>query len=153
MSFISKVLTEDEKIKLQAELHWVNYLAPVALLMMSLLFVVGFVFAVGEEESVVFLLLGAVCLVPALYKYLEILTTVMIVTDKRVINKVGIISIKTDELKNGKIESVEVNQTIIGRILGYATIEFSGTGTSKVYFCNVAEPWKIKSQIETIIGD
>ena len=60
---------------------------------------------------------------------------------------------KTEELKNSKVESIEIKQTILGRILDYGTIEFSGTGTSKVYFDNVDSPAAVKTEIDDIIGD
>ena len=75
----------------------------------------------------------------------------MVITNKRVICKTGIIGIKTEELLNSKIESIEVKQTIGGRIFGYANICFSGTGTSKVKFRGIKDPWGIKSRVETII--
>jgi len=85
--------------------------------------------------------------------WLNLYTTEMVVTNKRVICKKGFISVDTEEIKNAKIESVEIKQSFLGRIFKYGTIYFSGTGTSKVKFRAIDNPWAIKSKIETIIGD
>lgn len=89
----------------------------------------------------------------ALYNFLKLYMTEMVITNKRVICRKGIISVRTEELKNNKIESIEIKQSILGRILGYATIWFSGTGTSKVKFEAVDDPWTVKSRVESIVGD
>lgn len=89
----------------------------------------------------------------ALYDFLKLYTTEMVITNKRVICRKGVISVKTEELKNTKVESIEIKQSILGRIFGYATIWFSGTGTSKVKFEAIDDPWAIKSRIESVIGD
>ena len=53
------------------------------------------------------------------------------ITNKRLIIKTGILSRKTLELNLSKIESVNVNQSIFGRILGYGSIGVIGTGEQK----------------------
>ena len=77
----------------------------------------------------------------------------MVVTNKRVVYRKGIISIKTEELKTDKIESIEVMQSILGRIFRFGNICFSGLGISKVEFKGIDNPWEVKSKVETIIGN
>ena len=67
--------------------------------------------------------------------------------------KKGIISVKTDELRNVKIESVSVRQTIMGRILGYGDIIFTGSGNQQVFFYTVSNPARIKASFESIIEE
>ena len=77
----------------------------------------------------------------------------MVCTSRRVVFKTGIISIKTAEIKIDKIESIQIEQSFWGRILGYGNICFSGTGTAKVEFFYVDNPWQIKPQIEEAIDE
>ncbi len=72
-------------------------------------------------------------------------------TKKRVVVKTGIISTHTNELRNLKVESIAVEQSILGNVLGYATLTFNGTGGNKLKFKNIADVFEIKSQIEDII--
>jgi len=60
------------------------------------------------------------------------LTTEYGITSTRVISKEGLIRRDIEEINLSSIESINVNQTIIGRILNYGTIVISGRGTSKV---------------------
>jgi hypothetical protein len=55
-------------------------------------------------------------------------TTEMAVTSKRVIVKVGLLRKKAIELFLPKVESVRVEQALLGRMLGYGDIVVRGTG-------------------------
>lgn len=145
-SYLKKSLMAGEQAQIEAFLHWVNYLKAYTLLALSVVLLLF---------SVVFplCLLGIpFTLIWGLAEWLAVSCTQMLVTDKRVIFKDGIISIHTEELRNAKVESIEITQSIMGRLLGYATIHFSGTGNSDVYFPAVADPWMIKNRAEQIIA-
>lgn len=66
------------------------------------------------------------------------------VTNRRVIVKTGLISRKTLEMNLSKIESVNVDQSIFGRLLGYGTITIIGTGGTRESFPNISEPLKFR---------
>ncbi len=83
--------------------------------------------------------------------FFQIISTEMAVTNKRVISKSGYFYIIANELKNEKIESVEINQSLLGRFFDYGTIILSGVGTSKVIFYSVSAPFEMKKEIEKII--
>ena len=48
--------------------------------------------------------------------------------------------IKTLEMNLTKIESVNVDQSILGRILGYGTITIIGTGGTRESFHDISSP-------------
>ena len=81
-------------------------------------------------------------------KHLNLKMTEMVVTTKHVICKTGIIAVNTEELKNTRIESVEIKQTLWQRLWGYADIYFTGTGVSYVLFKNIKEARVVKSTLE-----
>jgi len=82
---------------------------------------------------------------------LSLIKTEYIVTNKRVMSETGIIAAKTKEVRNPKIESFNIDQNILGRLLEYASLEFTGTGTQRVKFHAIADPIGTKRHFETIV--
>ncbi len=76
----------------------------------------------------------------------------MVCTNKRVVKRTGIINVTTEELHRERIESVEIRQSILGRIFNYGDILFSGTGTSKVVFKFINLPRLMKKIIYEVIN-
>lgn len=72
----------------------------------------------------------------------------MAVTNKRVIIKVGFLTKRTIELFLSKVESVEVEQTLAGRIMGYGSITLRGTGGTNEPFSQVANPLEFRRQVQ-----
>jgi len=95
--------------------------------------------------------IAGLLLLRILYTWLKNKSIDMAVTNYRVIYKIGFLNIRTEELEVRRIESVEVRQSFLGRLLNYGDILFSGTGTSKVTFYHVYDPWNIKKSIEEIL--
>ena len=62
------------------------------------------------------------------------------ITNKRIIMKTGLISRKTFEMNLQKIESVNVDQSFWGRLLGFGTVSIVGTGGSRESFADISEP-------------
>ncbi len=54
--------------------------------------------------------------------------------------KVGLIQRRTIEMNVQKVESIAVDQTILGRILGYGDITVVGTGATREKFLQIADP-------------
>jgi len=95
-------------------------------------------------------LLLVITLPLAIYEYLRVKHTELGLTNKRVISKTGIISRRSEEMKLGSIETVEIDQGVMGRILGYGNIRVSGRGISDVVLAHVADPMAVKRAIESI---
>lgn len=74
--------------------------------------------------------------------------TEMALTNRRVVIKTGLASRKTIEMLLNKIESIEVGETALGRILGYGTIVVIGTGGTPEPFHRVAHPLEFRSQVQ-----
>jgi uncharacterized membrane protein YdbT with pleckstrin-like domain len=72
------------------------------------------------------------------------------ITNKRLIIKTGILSRKTLELNLSKIESVNVNQSFLGRILDYGSIGVIGTGGTKEYFVSIKNPLEFRKKFQEI---
>ena len=54
--------------------------------------------------------------------------TEIAVTNRRVIYKKGLIRLKTNEMNMDKVESVQVAQSVLGRMFDFGTVKILGTG-------------------------
>lgn len=97
------------------------------------------------------LLVGLVCLafyglglffwIAAAIRYM---TTELAVTNKRVIAKTGLISRSTIEINLQKIESIQVNQGILGRIFDFGSIVVSGAGNPQAPILGISDPLRFR---------
>lgn len=131
MSYIDESLSAGEEIVARFRLHWITRMPLVLWILLGLV------------------TFGITWLI-AVYEYLRLRHIEQGVTNKRVIYKTGIISRKSEEMKLGSIETVEIDQGILGRMLGYGNIRVTGRGTSDVLFRAVDDPMAVKRQIESI---
>jgi uncharacterized membrane protein YdbT with pleckstrin-like domain len=67
-------------------------------------------------------------------------TTELAITNKRIVSRTGIISRDVMELRLDKIESIQVGQGVLGRILNYGSIMIAGTGGDKTPIESIADP-------------
>lgn len=72
------------------------------------------------------------------------------VTNKRIIIKTGIISRKTFEMNLNKIETVNVDQSIFGRMFGFGTITVIGTGGTREEFPDIAKPTEFRKKFQEV---
>jgi Bacterial PH domain/GYF domain 2 len=80
-------------------------------------------------------------------------TSELVITDRRVLIKVGFIRRHTFEMFISKIESVAVYQGMIGRIFDYGTVEIRGTGGSSESFATIAAPLQFRDAIQLVQSD
>ena len=76
----------------------------------------------------------------ALYAYIQYRTTEMAVTNRRIIGKQGLIRRNTVEMNNTMVGAVQVNQTIIDRIINRGSITFTGAGAPANPFNGISRP-------------
>jgi uncharacterized membrane protein YdbT with pleckstrin-like domain len=131
MSYIEESLSKDEKIETVFRLHWFAWVP------MWIWIVLGFV------------TFGITWLV-AIYEYLRLRNIEQGVTNKRVVYKTGIISRRTDEMKVTSIETVEIDQGVIGRLFDFGDVRVTGRGISDVVFRRIDDPMAVKRAIESI---
>lgn len=143
MSYIEKNLLNDEVLAFTTRKHWVIFILP-------LLFTLfGFVFWAQND---VLVLLGYLAWFMALYYWLTAITTYITseyaVTNKRVLIKIGFIQRQTWETLLPKVASLEVNQSIIGRMLGYGTLIIQSTGGGKDSFTVINNPLVFRRRVQ-----
>lgn len=72
--------------------------------------------------------------------YIRYKSTELAVTTRRVIVKHGFISRQTIEINLAKAESIQVDQSALGRVFNFGTLVVSGTGTSHAPIAGIADP-------------
>jgi uncharacterized membrane protein YdbT with pleckstrin-like domain len=72
----------------------------------------------------------------------------MAVTNRRVVVKQGLVSRKTIEMLLNKIETIEVSEPMVGRMLGYGSITIIGTGGTSEPFHKIAQPLPFRSEVQ-----
>lgn len=131
MSYIEESLSEGEKVVRVFKQHWITRI-PLALWILLSIPTFGLALPV------------------AVYEWLRLRTLEFGVTNKRVIFKQGIISRRTEEMKLGSIETVEIDQGVWGRMLGFGDIRVTGKGLSDVLFRRIDDPMEVKRGIEGV---
>ena len=151
MKYVEQVLQPGETVVYATSLHWLVYLRAVLL---ALLAVACLLAASKLSEPTVKLVLaiaavviGLVAILAALSALIRRATTELAVTDRRVIYKTGIFQRHSMEMNRSKVETVGVNQSILGRILGYGTVIVRGTGGSFEPIPFIGEPLSFRSHI------
>jgi uncharacterized membrane protein YdbT with pleckstrin-like domain len=157
MAYYEKVMQPGEVLRYAGSLHWVMFAPSLAMFLFGI--AIGLsasTVAHGQDEnadSVGFALklIAAILVAYAVLKFLAAAirryTTEIIITDRRVLYKRGIISIHTIEMNISKIETVDVTQTILGRLLGYGTVFVRGTGAGLEPLTRVADPLLLRNAI------
>jgi uncharacterized membrane protein YdbT with pleckstrin-like domain len=152
MRYVRRVLQPGETIVYSTKLHWIIYWRAILLLIVCVMLAGGAWYMADNKNlslalaiaAVIFALLG---LSSALRTFIRRWTTELAVTDRRVIYKEGLIARRTLEMNRSRVESVDVYQTILGRILGYGTITLRGTGGSLEPMHTIDDPLTFRSHI------
>ncbi len=85
--------------------------------------------------------LGLIFLVVAYVKYR---TTELAITNKRVIVKTGFIRRSTIEININKVESLQVDQEVLGRMFNFGTLIISGAGTPQAPVAGISRPMEFR---------
>ncbi len=113
--YVDNNLVRDEVVVYRAKIHWSIFLNP----------------------FIIFI-------IPLITRLATYLTTEMAVTSRRVIGKQGLFKRETLDLNHTRVESVIVNQGILGSIFNSGTIEVRGTGGSSFSFIGISNPMEFR---------
>ena len=141
-----------ETVVYDTKLHWVIYIRAILLLVVCVILVAAAVTTSDNQNLSLALEIAAaifalLALSAALRAFVRRATTELAVTDHRVIYKTGLLARHTIEMNRDKVESVDVDQTLLGRIFGYGTIIVRGTGGSLEPIRTIGDPLTFRSNI------
>jgi uncharacterized membrane protein YdbT with pleckstrin-like domain len=150
MSYVDKILQPGEIVLNQTRLHWFIYLRSIILIIIALA-VLGASFFTPQNVQlyvqIVAAVLGFFGLGRLVGAWIKRRSTALAVTNFRVIHKTGFFSRNTQEMNRAKVESVEVKQSLTGRIFGYGTVLVRGVGSTWEPFAHIADPLSFRSNI------
>jgi len=148
MGYIEENLLPGETIVFKTRLHWNIFGRPSFILACGLLLLAVTLRDVRGEIRGVGIFLSSVGVVMALFSYIAFISSEFGVTTQRVVIKVGFLRRRSLELFLQKVESIGVDQGILGRIFGYGSISVIGTGGTKELFRNVAAPLEFRRIVQ-----
>lgn len=146
MSYIQNNLQAGEEIKYKADIHWYIFAYPVILLLLSAFF--------SSAQTGLFYYVSIFLLLSGLFQLIKRILLKMgaeyVVTNKKVILKSGILSRDALELVLNKCEGIRINQSFMGRMLGFGSIVVTTGGvTNKFDF--ITNPIKFRNEINAQI--
>src|SRR5215831_18488744 len=127
MRYIDHILQPGETVAYTTTLHWVVYLPAIGLWLLAFIALM-----VGGALGAASLLVAMVCVLCGLglafSAWFRRWTTQIDVTDRRIVYKRGFIRRHTVEMNIDKVESVDVDQSTLGRVFDYGDVVIRGTG-------------------------
>ncbi|TGN82802.1 PH domain-containing protein [Bradyrhizobium yuanmingense] len=151
--YIDEILQPGERVLYSTNAHWIFYFPAIVAWIVALALLV-----LSQQAMVDWLVLlclgaGGLVALAALYwtvkGWFHRFTTETDVTNLRVVHKTGFIQRRTFEMPLDKVESVDVNQTILGRILNYGDVTINGVGEGRETIRTIASPLAFRSSITT----
>ena len=151
MRYVERVLQPDETVIAVTRIHWWFVWRRTLPLLVLAVLLLGF--AINESgDTQTGLAVGAALaamlgLLLAAGPAIRRATTELAVTNRRVIHKRGFIRRHTVEISRSQVESVDVDQSILGRMMDFGDVVVRGTGTTPEPFRFIADPLRFRSAI------
>lgn len=158
MSYVEHVIQPGETLVYRAPLHWIVYVPGIVLAAIGVVILGGAlgmpvadaggwhdVLRVAIVVGGAFVLLASV--ISFIVAFIRRHTTEIAVTSRRAIYKTGVVRRITSEISVDKIETVLVDQSILGRILNFGTIVIRGTGGGLEPVRNIGDPLTFRSKL------
>jgi uncharacterized membrane protein YdbT with pleckstrin-like domain len=152
MSYIEKNLISGERLVYRTGLHWSVLFWPVVLT--AILGAGGIFCLLQKDQNIVYggiglLVVAGVVLAIAVVKRNAI---EIAVTNRRVMIKTGVASRRSLEIMLPKVESIGIDESAMGRLLGYGTVVIHGTGGTPEPFVKIAHPSEFRREVQQQIG-
>jgi uncharacterized membrane protein YdbT with pleckstrin-like domain len=151
MSYVQRVLQPGETVVHQSRLHPLIFLPALIWLLIAIAFLIASTQFSGDIIADALKAAAALCGLLAIASWaraaIRRATTELAVTDRRVIYKSGLFSRHTLEMNRSKVESVDVDQSILGRLFSFGTIIVRGTGGSLEPIRLISDPLTFRSHI------
>jgi membrane protein YdbS with pleckstrin-like domain len=148
MRYIERVLQPGESLIHASKIHWIIYIPGVAVVLAG---IAVFIVALGHPSQLFWLALFIGCFAIGFFllflAWFKRWTTEIDVTDRRIVYKRGFIWRHTVEMNMDKVESVDVEQSLLGRLFGYGDITIRGTGIGLEPLRNIEAPLQFRNTV------
>jgi hypothetical protein len=149
MGYIEESLLPGERVQWRTKLHWIVFLWPAVLIFMPFVLAFANYGHEGAGGPAVAGVLMPIGLIWGACAGLSMWTSEFAITDKRVLAKAGFIRRRTIEIFVAKVESVQLHQSVLGRLLDYGTVVVAGTGASKNPLKNIEAPMEFRRALQS----
>ncbi len=150
MAYVNSILQPGESVRAVGKLHWIIFGRGLALLVAGIALLIYAQSLPQQAARLVQLIAWGVIVLAALAFlqawFLRRLTEIA-VTTHRVIYKRGFLRLYTVEMNMDKVETVNVDQSLLGRLLGYGSIRVLGTAQGVECLDKVASPLDLRTAI------
>jgi uncharacterized membrane protein YdbT with pleckstrin-like domain len=119
-NYVNQHLIKDESVAFETKLHWVIFFSLKSIFTLTI------------------------------YAWLKRWLSEFVITNRRIVIKEGFIARRTFEMNLSKIETVNVDQTVMGRILNFGSITIIGTGGTRETFHNIARPMAFRKAFQEL---
>jgi uncharacterized membrane protein YdbT with pleckstrin-like domain len=149
--YIDDILQPGEKVLYSTNAHWIFYWPAIAAWVVAVVLVILSRATITEGVILLCLSAAAVAALAGLYwavkAWFHRWTTETDVTNLRVVHKTGFVKRRTFEISLDKVESVDVNQSILGRLLNYGDVTVNGVGEGTETISTIASPLAFRNFI------
>jgi uncharacterized membrane protein YdbT with pleckstrin-like domain len=169
MGYVDRNLVPGETLLYRTRHHWLVLLGPIFLGLLLLVPGVALLveaIATGDSAGLVvgsatispkmMAIAGAILLAAAVitfsYGVAKRNATEMAVTNRRVLIKTGMTSRRTLDLMLSRVESIGVEESTAGRLLGYGSVIVRGTGGTPEAFLIIAHPQEFRRAVQEQIA-
>jgi hypothetical protein len=149
-SYTAATLQADEKPLHQTNIHWMALSGSVIGAILTLIVIVPIAMFAAWKNFYWAWFLVVIPLGILVSASVTVRTSELVITDRRVLIKVGFIQRHTFEMFISKIESVAVFQSMLGRVFDYGTVTIRGTGGSSESFATIAAPLQFRDAIQLV---
>jgi uncharacterized membrane protein YdbT with pleckstrin-like domain len=157
MSYVEKNLIPGEKLMYRTGVHWSVLFG--SAIIAAIIAAPGIAVLAYRDDiaakgipvngiAVVGIALIAVAAIIFAYSVVKKNATEIAVTDRRVIIKTGLTSRRSLEIMLAKVESIGIDETLMGRMLGYGTVVIHGTGGTPEPFRKIAHPSEFRMAVQ-----
>jgi uncharacterized membrane protein YdbT with pleckstrin-like domain len=146
---VERHLLPGERVLYKTRLHWVLFVKPGLVLAGGIVLMI--LLRRVQDPPWLWMIGGVVAgvgLLWSLVHYVELMTSEFAVTTSRLIFKVGLISRYTTELLLSKVESIGVQQGLLGRVLNHGDLTVTGTGGAREVFRRVRDPIGFRNHVQ-----
>jgi uncharacterized membrane protein YdbT with pleckstrin-like domain len=149
--YIDEIVQPGEKVLYSTNAHWIFYFPAIVAWIAVVVLLILSRTTTNDSLELLCWAVAAVIAVVALYwtarAWFHRWTTETDVTNMRVVHKTGFIKRRTFEMSLDKVESVDVNQSIPGRILNYGSVTVRGVGEGAETIDMIASPLEFRNHI------
>jgi hypothetical protein len=149
-SYTTATLQADERPLHQTTIHWMALSGSVIGALLSLIVIVPIAMFAAWKDFYWAWFLVVIPVGILVSASVTVRTSELVITDRRVLIKVGFIQRHTFEMFISKIESVAVFQSMLGRVFDYGTVTIRGTGGSLESFTTIAAPLQFRDAIQLV---